>query len=147
LIFMWSSFSLAFCVWFHKYHVLNLWYAACALKKKHFNCFFQKKLLMNLLVDQMATRFILWNSHSIRQLLCEVFYSSQSFVLVAYLIWFNFIICYMRILFILLVILNILQLGRRLFTHLKVYKGAEHPHVAQKPVPLPIRDKRIQKTD
>ncbi|KAF8751449.1 hypothetical protein HU200_012126 [Digitaria exilis] len=39
------------------------------------------------------------------------------------------------------------RLGRRLFTHLKVYKGAEHPHEAQKPVPLPIRDKRIQKTD
>jgi hypothetical protein len=39
------------------------------------------------------------------------------------------------------------QLGRRLFTHLKVYKGAEHPHEAQKPVPLPIRDKRIKKSD
>lgn len=38
------------------------------------------------------------------------------------------------------------RLGRRLFTHLKVYKGTEHPHEAQKPVPLPIRDKRIQKT-
>ena len=49
--------------------------------------------------------------------------------------------------FILLIILDVLQLGRRLFTHLKVYKGAEHPHEAQKPVPLPIRDKRIQKTD
>uniref|UniRef100_A0A453FEH1 Large ribosomal subunit protein uL13c n=2 Tax=Aegilops tauschii subsp. strangulata TaxID=200361 RepID=A0A453FEH1_AEGTS len=38
------------------------------------------------------------------------------------------------------------RLGRRLFTHLKVYKGSEHPHVAQKPVPLPIRDKRIMKS-
>lgn len=47
----------------------------------------------------------------------------------------------------LLNILNILQLGRRLFTHLKVYKGAEHPHEAQKPVPLPIKDKRIQKSE
>lgn len=35
------------------------------------------------------------------------------------------------------------RLGRQLFTHLKVYKGAEHPHQAQKPVPLPIADKRI----
>lgn len=37
------------------------------------------------------------------------------------------------------------RLGRQLFTHLKVYKGPEHPHEAQKPVELPIRDKRIQK--
>ncbi|KAJ3703983.1 hypothetical protein LUZ61_007688 [Rhynchospora tenuis] len=36
------------------------------------------------------------------------------------------------------------RLGRTLFTHLKVYKGSEHPHQAQKPIPLPIRDKRIQ---
>ncbi|KAM0945768.1 putative ribosomal protein L13 [Dioscorea sansibarensis] len=36
------------------------------------------------------------------------------------------------------------RLGRELFTHLKVYKGPEHPHEAQKPIPLPIRDKRIQ---
>lgn len=35
------------------------------------------------------------------------------------------------------------RLGRRLFTHLKVYKGPEHPHEAQKPEPLPIADKRI----
>lgn len=35
------------------------------------------------------------------------------------------------------------RLGRRLFTHLKVYKGPDHPHAAQKPVELPIRDKRI----
>ncbi|KAH9300467.1 hypothetical protein KI387_012050 [Taxus chinensis] len=35
------------------------------------------------------------------------------------------------------------RLGRRLFTHLKVYKGPNHPHEAQKPVPLPITDKRI----
>lgn len=39
------------------------------------------------------------------------------------------------------------RLGRRLFTHLKVYKGPEHPHEAQKPVPLPIKDKRIQKSE
>jgi large subunit ribosomal protein L13 len=37
------------------------------------------------------------------------------------------------------------QLGRALFNHLKVYKGPDHPHEAQKPVDLPIRDKRIQK--
>ncbi|ONK81969.1 uncharacterized protein A4U43_C01F34770 [Asparagus officinalis] len=36
------------------------------------------------------------------------------------------------------------RLGRSLFTHLKVYKGPEHPHEAQQPIPLPIRDKRIQ---
>nr|XP_010916493.1 50S ribosomal protein L13, chloroplastic [Elaeis guineensis] len=36
------------------------------------------------------------------------------------------------------------RLGRTLFTHLKVYKGPDHPHEAQKPIPLPIRDKRIQ---
>ncbi|MCO5581686.1 hypothetical protein L7F22_035575 [Adiantum nelumboides] len=35
------------------------------------------------------------------------------------------------------------RLGRQLFTHLKVYKGSEHPHTAQRPVPLPIADKRI----
>lgn len=39
------------------------------------------------------------------------------------------------------------RLGRRLFTHLKVYSGTEHPHVAQKPVPLPITDKRINMTE
>lgn len=37
------------------------------------------------------------------------------------------------------------RLGRYLFNHLKVYKGADHPHQAQKPIALPIRDKRIQK--
>ncbi|XP_054814446.1 50S ribosomal protein L13, chloroplastic-like isoform X2 [Prosopis cineraria] len=37
------------------------------------------------------------------------------------------------------------RLGRNLFTHLKVFKGPDHPHQAQKPVELPIRDKRIQK--
>ncbi|WCJ32320.1 Ribosomal protein L13 family protein [Euphorbia peplus] len=37
------------------------------------------------------------------------------------------------------------RLGRALFNHLKVYKGPEHPHEAQMPVDLPIRDKRIQK--
>uniref|UniRef100_A0A1D1YIY5 Large ribosomal subunit protein uL13c n=1 Tax=Anthurium amnicola TaxID=1678845 RepID=A0A1D1YIY5_9ARAE len=36
------------------------------------------------------------------------------------------------------------RLGRTLFTHLKVYEGPDHPHEAQKPIPLPIRDKRIQ---
>eukprot|EP00252_Welwitschia_mirabilis_P004956 TRINITY_DN1530_c0_g1_i1.p1 TRINITY_DN1530_c0_g1~~TRINITY_DN1530_c0_g1_i1.p1 ORF type:complete len:253 (+),score=45.76 TRINITY_DN1530_c0_g1_i1:80-838(+) len=35
------------------------------------------------------------------------------------------------------------RLGRRLFTHLKVYKGPNHPHEAQKPEPLPILDKRM----
>ena len=29
------------------------------------------------------------------------------------------------------------RLGRRLATKLKVYAGPEHPHKAQKPVPLP----------
>jgi large subunit ribosomal protein L13 len=29
------------------------------------------------------------------------------------------------------------RLGRRLATKLKVYAGPDHPHVAQKPVPLP----------
>lgn len=37
------------------------------------------------------------------------------------------------------------RLGRQLFNHLKVYKGADHPHQAQQPIPLPIRDKRIKK--
>ncbi|CAN8240314.1 unnamed protein product [Cochlearia groenlandica] len=36
------------------------------------------------------------------------------------------------------------RLGRALFNHLKVYKGPEHPHEAQRPLDLPIRDKRIQ---
>jgi large subunit ribosomal protein L13 len=27
------------------------------------------------------------------------------------------------------------RLGRQQFTKLKVYRGAEHPHAAQKPVP------------
>ncbi|CAM8946950.1 unnamed protein product [Rhodiola kirilowii] len=36
------------------------------------------------------------------------------------------------------------RLGRALFTHLKVYTGPEHPHEAQQPLDLPIRDKRIQ---
>jgi len=30
-------------------------------------------------------------------------------------------------------------LGRRLFTHLKVYSGPNHPHNAQKPIPLQIK--------
>ncbi|CAN4104278.1 unnamed protein product [Withania somnifera] len=37
------------------------------------------------------------------------------------------------------------RLGRQLFNHLKVYEGPDHPHEAQKPMELPIRDKRIQK--
>ncbi|KAL8505657.1 hypothetical protein ACS0TY_016770 [Phlomoides rotata] len=37
------------------------------------------------------------------------------------------------------------RLGRSLFTHLKVYTGPDHPHEAQKPTDLPIRDKRITK--
>ncbi|KAI3466025.1 hypothetical protein Pfo_022688 [Paulownia fortunei] len=37
------------------------------------------------------------------------------------------------------------RLGRALFNHLKVYTGPDHPHEAQKPAELPIRDKRIQK--
>ncbi|KAI4321797.1 hypothetical protein MLD38_035139 [Melastoma candidum] len=36
------------------------------------------------------------------------------------------------------------RLGRALFNHLKVYKGPDHPHEAQKPIDLPIQDKRIQ---
>ncbi|CAN6561153.1 hypothetical protein C1H46_031890 [Malus baccata] len=36
------------------------------------------------------------------------------------------------------------RLGRALFNHLKVYKGPDHPHEAQMPVELPIRDKRMQ---
>ena len=30
------------------------------------------------------------------------------------------------------------RLGRRVYTKLKVYAGATHPHAAQKPVPLPV---------
>ncbi|XP_008792301.2 50S ribosomal protein L13, chloroplastic-like isoform X2 [Phoenix dactylifera] len=41
----------------------------------------------------------------------------------------------------------VIVLGRTLFTHLKVYKGPDHPHEAQKPIPLPMRDKRIQVTE
>ncbi|XP_024959918.1 50S ribosomal protein L13, chloroplastic [Cynara cardunculus var. scolymus] len=37
------------------------------------------------------------------------------------------------------------RLGRDLFTHLKVYVGPDHPHQAQMPMDLPIRDKRIQR--
>ncbi|XP_058751804.1 large ribosomal subunit protein uL13c-like [Vicia villosa] len=36
------------------------------------------------------------------------------------------------------------RLGRTLFTRLKVYSGPDHPHEAQQPIDLPIRDKRIQ---
>ncbi len=31
------------------------------------------------------------------------------------------------------------RLGRTLLTKLKVYRGAEHPHAAQKPEPLPAK--------
>jgi large subunit ribosomal protein L13 len=31
------------------------------------------------------------------------------------------------------------RLGRRLFTKLKVYAGAEHPHAAQRPIPLDLQ--------
>ncbi|XP_059661401.1 large ribosomal subunit protein uL13c [Cornus florida] len=37
------------------------------------------------------------------------------------------------------------RLGRAIFNHLKVYKGPDHPHEAQKPIELPIRDKRVQR--
>jgi large subunit ribosomal protein L13 len=30
------------------------------------------------------------------------------------------------------------KLGRKLFTNVKVYKGNEHPHEAQNPVPLTL---------
>ena len=30
------------------------------------------------------------------------------------------------------------RLGRRLATKLKVYAGADHPHAAQRPAPLPL---------
>ncbi|GLT38040.1 hypothetical protein SLA2020_123110 [Shorea laevis] len=39
------------------------------------------------------------------------------------------------------------SLGRALFKHLKVYKGPDHPHEAQKPIELPLTDKRIQKLE
>jgi large subunit ribosomal protein L13 len=29
-------------------------------------------------------------------------------------------------------------LGRKIFKHLKVYAGSEHPHVSQKPIKLEI---------
>ena len=34
------------------------------------------------------------------------------------------------------------RLGRKLFTHLKVYDGAEHPHAAQKPEEYQLRFKK-----
>ncbi len=30
------------------------------------------------------------------------------------------------------------RLGRRLFTKLKIYRGPEHPHAAQKPAPMKV---------
>ncbi|TYI39273.1 hypothetical protein ES332_A02G086800v1 [Gossypium tomentosum] len=40
---------------------------------------------------------------------------------------------------------GMLPKGRALFNHLKVYKGPDHPHNAQKSIELLIRDKRVQK--
>jgi len=37
------------------------------------------------------------------------------------------------------------RLGRKLFTKLNVYGGAEHPHEAQQPTPLTIDFKRVRK--
>ena len=34
------------------------------------------------------------------------------------------------------------RLGRAMARKLKVYKGADHPHAAQKPEPLPSRGRR-----
>ena len=34
------------------------------------------------------------------------------------------------------------RLGRAMAKKLKVYKGADHPHAAQKPEPLPSRGRR-----
>ena len=36
------------------------------------------------------------------------------------------------------------RLGRAMFKKLKVYRGAEHPHAAQKPEPLPAIGRRAQ---
>jgi len=36
------------------------------------------------------------------------------------------------------------RLGRRIFLHLKVYEGAEHPHAAQKPVEFKLRSSRTR---
>ena len=36
------------------------------------------------------------------------------------------------------------RLGRAMFKKLKVYRGAEHPHTAQKPEPLPAASRRGQ---
>ncbi|KAJ8542998.1 hypothetical protein K7X08_005521 [Anisodus acutangulus] len=38
------------------------------------------------------------------------------------------------------------RLGRQLFNHLKVYAGPDHPHEAQKPIELPIRDEDTEAT-
>ncbi len=35
------------------------------------------------------------------------------------------------------------RLGRRIFTHLKVYAGGEHPHASQKPQPFPL-DRKVE---
>jgi len=32
------------------------------------------------------------------------------------------------------------RLGKQLITKLKVYKGSEHPHAAQQPAPLKIKN-------
>lgn len=36
------------------------------------------------------------------------------------------------------------RLGRAMFKKLKVYRGAEHPHAAQKPEPLPTAGRRAE---
>jgi len=36
------------------------------------------------------------------------------------------------------------RLGRAMFKKLKVYRGAEHPHAAQKPEPLPTLGRRAE---
>ena len=38
------------------------------------------------------------------------------------------------------------RLGRQMATKLKVYKGAKHPHLAQKPEPLDFRAHNGDKT-
>jgi len=39
------------------------------------------------------------------------------------------------------------RLGRRLATKLKIYRGAEHPHAAQQPEPLPLSMDTRSRTD
>ena len=37
------------------------------------------------------------------------------------------------------------RLGKRMLTHLLLYKGNEHPHLAQKPKVLSLKDKKDKK--